>query len=430
MGAPPKEILDDPAAMTAWYESQTRDTAEGQPKPARRARLTRASAIEIRPVVWAWTDQASGRIPAGALTITAGREGTGKSSFGIWLAAQITRGVLPGAYFGQPRSVFYVAVEDSWQYTIAPRLTAAGADLDRVFRFEVVSDDDEELMLSLPFDNRLLEDEMTRENVALVVIDPLMSVMSEKIDTHRTREVRMALDPLAKIADRTGSIMLGIAHFNKAGGTDASSLLSGSHAFRDVPRAIFGFARDDSDGSRVMTQVKNSLGKDDLPSLAYQIESTQIDTRYGQADTGRFVFLGESDRSVADVLRDSHGGDEDRSERDEAADWLTDYLLSSGGSAAASDAIKAAAGHGIAKTTLTRARKRARVHSAKLGMTGGWVWTLEESTEEPEESKNQEVNSSVPSVDSSAPPVCSGIDPGGCSNSNCRAFGTCVEVEQ
>jgi hypothetical protein len=43
-----------------------------------------------------------------------------------------------------------------------------------------------------------------------------------------------------------------------------------------VPRSIFGFARDETDGSRVMTQVKNPHGRDDLPSLGYKIETTQL----------------------------------------------------------------------------------------------------------------------------------------------------------
>ena len=202
-----------------------------------------------------------------SLTLAAGREGTGKSSFAILVAAQITRGILPGAYFGTPRKVFYLAVEDSWTHTIAPRLAAAGADLELVYRFEVVNDDRRRSdACRSPPTTSLLEAEMIAHNVALVIIDPLMSVLSERIDTHRTREVRFALDPLAKLADRTRSVVLGVCHFNKSSGTDAASLLSGSHAFRDVPRSIFGFARDDDDNTRVMTQVKNSLGRDDLPS--------------------------------------------------------------------------------------------------------------------------------------------------------------------
>ena len=94
--------------------------------------------------------------------------------------------------------------------------------MDLVYRFEVVNAVDDEVMLSLPADNKLLEAEMIAHSVALVIIDPLMSMLSEKIDTHRTREVRLALDPLAKLADRTRSVVLGVCHFNKLSGTDAA----------------------------------------------------------------------------------------------------------------------------------------------------------------------------------------------------------------
>ena len=151
----------------------------------------------------------------------------------------------------------------------------------------------------------------------------------------------------------------------------------------------------------MISQVKNNLGRLDLPSLRYRIEPATVDTDEGPAEVGKLVMLGESDRSVSDILCDRHTDDDDRSERDEAAAWLLDCLTSDGGSAKASDAIKAAAAHGIAKTTLTRARKRAGVRSAKHGMTGGWVWTLEESTEGTEEPRNQKRDSSDSSVDSS-----------------------------
>ena len=116
--------------------------------------------------MWAWQPNGDGRIPAGSLCVTAGREGTGKSSFGIWMAAQMTRGTLPGSFYGEPRRVFYVAVEDSWKYTLVPRLIAAGADLNLIGRFDVVAGlDDEELVLSLPYDNALLEDAIREHSV-------------------------------------------------------------------------------------------------------------------------------------------------------------------------------------------------------------------------------------------------------------------------
>ncbi len=151
---------------------------------------------------------------------------------------------------------------------------------------------------------------------------------------------------------------MGIAHFNKASGTDAATLLSGSHAFRDVPRSLFGFARDDSDGTRVMTQVKNSLGRDDLPSLTYAIETVAIETKLGIADTGRFAFTGESDRSVADLLRESRGDAGDPEERRDAASWIKAYLAEAGGTAQVKDVLAAGKAVGYAEQTLKNARRK------------------------------------------------------------------------
>ena len=67
----------------------------------------------------------------------------------------------------------------------------------------------------------------------------LMSVIAEKIDTHRERG-SLSARSLAKMADRTGSVLFGIAHFNKGASTDAASLITGSGAFKNVRRSVFG----------------------------------------------------------------------------------------------------------------------------------------------------------------------------------------------
>jgi RecA-family ATPase len=150
--------------------------------------------------------------------------------------------------------VLYVALEDSWEYTIIPRLMATGADLSMVGRFDVVNVADEEVSLSLPYDNRLPESSIQEHDVALVTIDPIMSVLGEKINASRSKEVRSALDPLVRIADRTGSVILGIAHFNKGSSSDPTLSITESKAFTDVPRSVFTFARDDENECRVMSQ--------------------------------------------------------------------------------------------------------------------------------------------------------------------------------
>lgn len=358
----------------------------GQEAHWRRGQVTWADTITMRPVVWAWTDDGEGRIPTGSLSIAAGREGTGKSTFGIWLAAQITRGTLHGNLHGKPRNVLYVAVEDSWAHTLAPRLAAAGADLAKVGRFDVIqSDAEDEVILTLPHDNKLLEAAINEHNVGLVVMDPLMSLLGDGIETNNTRSVRKALDPLVAIANRTGCLMLGIAHFNKGSGTDPSSLITGSGAFKDVPRSVFGFVRDGDaeDGSRVMTQTKNSLGRDELPSLKYLIEDAVVDTPEGPAHVGKLTWQGTSDRTAQEILRDSVTGMEDREDREDAAAWLRSYLLDNASEAEANDVYKAGKAAGFSKDSLKRAKKKAGAASIHgPGMTAGWVWRLTTSEDE------------------------------------------------
>ena len=321
-------------------------------------------------------ESGEGRIPTGSLSVAAGREGTGKSSFGVWLTAHITRGTLRGSFYGIPRKVFYVAVEDSWKHTLVPRLIAAGADLSMAGRFEVVSIDDEELSLSLPSDNALLERDVGHHGIAAVVIDPLLSVIGERIDTHRSREVRSSAGPAG--TDRRPHRLRHPRHRALQQG-QRHRRRQPHHRLRQPSRMSRAPSSDSpattptTNGGRVMTQVKNSLGRDDLPSLSYVIETAEITTKKGIATTGRFVFTGESDRSVADVLRDSRGGPEEQDERKEAAAWLVDYLMDNGGEDPANEVFKAGAAAGYTRDVLKRAKGK-QVRSAKVG--GCWVWQL------------------------------------------------------
>ena len=157
----------------------------------------------------------------------------------------------------------------------------------------------------------------------------------------------------------------GIADFNKSTGTDASSLITASGAFKDAARFIFAFAIDDEDGSKVITQTKNSLGHGDLPSLVYRIIEATVATPKGDARVGRFVLDRPSDRSVQDVLSiQAVGGD--RTEKSRAEDYLK-KALASGLQPAKDIEEEAKEAHGISKRTLDRARQKLKIPSAKRG---------------------------------------------------------------
>ncbi len=191
--------VDGSAADPAREQSPDRTdrTAAGLTS-GRRVFVTLAAAYRPRPVRWTWPE----RVPAGALTLLAGREGIGKSLVTVNLAASLTRGALDGIRHGRPSRVLFATSEDAWEYTMVPRLLAAGADLDMVGRVQV-ADDVGVTGLTLPLDVVALREYVGDKSVALLVLDPLTSVMDSRLDHHRDREVRVALEPLARLAEET-----------------------------------------------------------------------------------------------------------------------------------------------------------------------------------------------------------------------------------
>jgi 5S rRNA maturation endonuclease (ribonuclease M5) len=378
-----------PVDLASRPPQQAASNGQGAQPVERRLLFTPASEITPRPVRWVWdttpagahpTEQ--GRFPAGSLVLAVGRAGLGKSQFAVWAAAQITRGALPGCHYGTPHNVVYCATEDSWEMTIVPRLMAAGADLDRVFHVRAVDDDDPHARLTLPEDTRLMEAGIGTHDVVLVVLDPLLSLLHHEINDYRAREVRTALEPVGAVADRTRCLFLGLAHFTKATGNDPLMLVSGSGAFGQLIRAGVGFARDEeADGEAlVLSQIKNNLGREDLPSLKYEIQPASIETPEGTSYVSKFRFTGEeSERSVRDLLRGSNGEDPDaKTERDEAVEWLRELLEGSDGQMPAKEVKAAARAAGIPERTLDRARPRAGVSTKRegFGKDAIYIWRL------------------------------------------------------
>jgi RecA/RadA recombinase len=110
-----------------------RSNEQQQQDNGRRLQATKASDMAMTATRWLWEDEHGCWTPMGALIGLGGREGVGKSTVCAHLAAQATRGVLSGDFYGTPKGAVIVSTEDDWSATIKPRLVAAGADLDRSY---------------------------------------------------------------------------------------------------------------------------------------------------------------------------------------------------------------------------------------------------------------------------------------------------------
>jgi hypothetical protein len=339
--------------------------------------VTPASTIHVRPVRWLW----DGRLALGSLNLEAGREGVGKTVVAATLTASVTRGNLPGVYFGTPKAVIIAATEDSWEHTLVPRLMVADADLDRVFRVDVVTDAHLQTALSLPIDLPELERVIREVDAALVIADPLLSRLDARLDSHKDAEVRLALEPLVAVAAAADVCVLGLIHVNKSVSADPLTVIMASRAFVAVARTVLFVAADpDDDSRRLLGTPKNNLGRTDLPTLAFHIVGAKAtDTPEGEVWTGKLEWAGESDRSIREVIEHALETSLVRSATSEAAEWLQDYLTDQNGPIESAVAKREGGKAGLSKDALHRACGRLGVVIESRGFPRQTYWYLPSS---------------------------------------------------
>ncbi|MDP9117744.1 MAG: AAA family ATPase [Actinomycetota bacterium] len=325
-------------------------------------------------VDWLWF----GRLPLGKIVVLDGDPSVGKSTCAVDCAARVSTGTeWPDGAANRRGAVLLLSAEDGLADTIRPRLDAAGGDPARVYALtEVRYRDETEQTRTRPVtlaDLEHIERAVSTTAALLVVVDVLMAFLPGKVDSHRDQDVRGVLSGLAAMAERTGCCVLLLRHLNKSAGGAAMYRGGGSIGIIGAARVGLLAAVDpEDDERRVLAGIKSNLAP--LPAaLSYQLVDSPD---HGCA---RVQWLGTSAHNAGSLLSMPPRDDDERTERDEAAEWLTKYLVDSGGEAIAADVIKAANRDGIAKTTLHRARKRAGVTSTKDGFGGPWIWRIDEA---------------------------------------------------
>ena len=299
-------------------------------RPARSLSLRKLSTVSSKRTRFLWDKM----IPQSAVSIAAGRGGTGKSSFLIWLAARVNRGELPGELHGQQHAVLYVSHEDSLDEVVAPRADANGVDRDLFYSLGIASKElDGVVVPRLPEDLPIIRQAIRETGAKMLIIDPITSTLSGG-DNDKMADVRMVMDPLNAMAAELGIAVIGIAHFRKGGGSQAD-LISGSHAWRDAARAVMLFAKDEDAGHTVLTLEKINSGEAGK-SFAYRLDVVEQLTDEGSlTEVARVVWEGDSATSVGDLV--NH--EAERSRQGGLANDLLEFLRSFEGRAVSADEI-------------------------------------------------------------------------------------------
>jgi hypothetical protein len=332
-------------------------------------------AADVTPEViqWLWR----GRIPLGALALTEGDPGVGKSSLTADLAARTTQGWempdgTPGLAEG-PAGVLVLSGEDAVAATIIPRLQAAGADLARIYILEHASLTDAETgavlgqrRITLPGDVDLLEEQMDLVSARLVLIDPIMLYLDPRLNSWRDQDMRAALEPLAKLAERRMAAIILVRHLTKGGGTNPLYRGGGSIGIAGAARSVLLVGKPSED-EHILAHSKTNLGRI-MPSLRFRLRAD------AEEQPAHVEWLGTSPYSARALLNQNPV--DETTELGRAMGFLHEALAD--GERAAREVEAEANEAGIATWPLREAARRLHVVRNRTGFgSGGFVsWRL------------------------------------------------------
>jgi hypothetical protein len=224
-----------------------------------------AAEVREEPIEWLWHDI----LPRAALSVIVGMPSSGKSWFSMMVAARVSAGCpfpTHEQFRAEQGQVLILQSEDSWANTCTRRLRLEGADMSQVHFVKGMKHKDAIRPVDLSTDLEKVRQRM-RElgNVKLIIVDPLDAYvgLTRHFDTHKGREVRLALRPLEIFIETEQVAVLGIMHLNKSQISAVIHRISGSAAWAQVPRAIWAIVpKRDTPDVRQFLSVKSNTVRD------------------------------------------------------------------------------------------------------------------------------------------------------------------------
>jgi hypothetical protein len=333
-------------------------------------RTVKADANKMMPIKWAWQD----RVPLARLSLLVGEEGLGKGVLGAYLIARWTRGELPGGLLGEPVNVMVIGDEDGIHDTWAPRLLAAGADLDRV-TFDAIDAQQGALDLGADLDD--LRSSIFETQSQIVMFDQIVDNLPARADNNSTKDVRAALAPLRPLIAELQVAAIATLHPNKKSDGSFRQLLSGSAAWAAIARSGLMLIRDpDDDDAKLLLSGKVNNAKEP-PALRWRIRTDTRKINGYVIESPVLCDLETTNLRRADLLDNAPARDQRSDERVQAEEVMLE-LLSDGAWHPAKEielAVKAAVEF-CSQNHVQRAKKALDVESRKVGLNEGWEWRL------------------------------------------------------
>ncbi|MGQ0465505.1 MAG: AAA family ATPase [Sporichthyaceae bacterium] len=331
---------------TRWWPGAARKFATAVDEPigqtigqAPSFAILTAADVEITRVVYVWQHY----IPRGAATLMPGAEGIGKTTVGVRIMADLTRGTLPGEYLGTPRDVLVIAPEDGIADVFTPRLREAGADLTRVHYLNArLAADGSAHEVILPRDLPALGQVVADYDPALIWIDSLATTLPDELKSISYKDTAKVLRAIGKWAEQARVAVVAPWHLNKQSGSDTALRIMDSRAFRTAVRSMVIVVADPDSPENgppqgLVALDKSNAGSLAVPALRYRIRQATYTVTETDAETGEIRELPASCGVVEWIGQVDNGLETARSflapsmsrDNDPKA-WLRDYLTHAG----------------------------------------------------------------------------------------------------
>ena len=285
-------------------------------------------------------------MPRYQITSMAGDGGSGKTTDWCAIVAAISSGKRPFLLDGYipfdynltgPGKVMFFSAEDSYEYTLKRRLRKNGANLANIISIDIADDRFQDVKFNNPFLGQLIE----KHRPVLCVFDPIQAFVPPEIRMGDRNAMRNCLAPLIGYGEKFGATFLIIEHANKQSGVWGRKRIADSADIWDISRSVIMAGETSEPGIRYLSHEKSNYGRTGK-TILYCIEDEVV------------KFKAYTDKKDKDFVTEVDYTTRQKPQREEAKEFILDFLKD--GEKEVAELDEMAAAMGISDRTLKRAK--------------------------------------------------------------------------